>query len=674
MSLSRVGFDYGREALLRDVTLDLEPGEKAALVGINGSGKSTLLRILAGELEPDSGERSITRHARIVSLPQETTAEGEGTLLEWVTGARDDLDAVTSALQDMQRRLEAGEMLQGAELERYGDLQHRFEMLGGYAHGSTVEAALHGLGFRDEDLHKPVSVLSGGERRRAALAAVLVQGGDLLLLDEPTNHLDLDALEWLQGFVTASPSAMLIVSHDRYFLDHTVSCVWHLSRSTMMRWTGNYSKFVREYEAWVSQEEVAYNRQQHEIRKTEDFIRKNIVGQKTKQAQSRRKKLEKLERLDKPREERTRFRLRLGTRARGGNVVLNARGLKHQFGERVLFEDLDLHVARGDKLGIVGPNGSGKTTLLKILARRLKPSAGEVKLGTGIDMGYFDQELDFVGDAPTLMEEIWRVDRSFKEEDVRTNLGAFGFGEDFVDRPVRVLSGGQRSRLGLLKLVLMQHNFLVLDEPTNHLDLDSVELLEEGLRDYKGTLLLVSHDRLLLSRAVDELLILTAAGARRFHGGYEDYVQSLDGKPLWSEIEAFESARRERQRQDAPRARRTVSSANREARAAPETANAGADGDGQAPRVSKNTLARLRKELDTLEDTVVSLEVDVEELEETLARAAELPREDIATASRRHAEKKKQLATRYAEWNDLTERIETTTRLLEEQKNSKRKR
>jgi ATP-binding cassette subfamily F protein 3 len=223
--LSRVGFDYGREKLLRGVTADLEPGEKAALVGINGSGKSTLLRILAGDLQPDTGERSITRHARVVSLPQETAADGEGSLLEWVASARGDLDAVASALAELQSRLEAGETLEGAELERYGDLQHRFEMLGGYAHRSSVEAALHGLGFRDEDLAKPLRVLSGGERRRAALAAVLVQGGDLVLLDEPTNHLDLDALEWLQGFVNESPSAMLIVSHDRYFLDHTVSCV-----------------------------------------------------------------------------------------------------------------------------------------------------------------------------------------------------------------------------------------------------------------------------------------------------------------------------------------------------------------------------------------------------------------------------------------------------------------
>ncbi|UCE02323.1 MAG: ABC-F family ATP-binding cassette domain-containing protein [Candidatus Latescibacterota bacterium] len=667
LSLSRVCFDYGREKLLRDVTLDVEPGEKVALAGMNGSGKSTLLRLIEGTLLPDAGERHIQRRARVVSLPQETAAEGEGTLLRWVGGARSDLDAVRTELGALQARLERGEELDAETLHAYGDLQHRFETLGGYEHESTVEAALHGLGFTNEDFEKPVRVLSGGERRRAALAAVLVQGGDLLLLDEPTNHLDLDALEWLQGFVNQSPSAMLIVSHDRYFLDHTVSSVWHLSRSTLMRWSGNYSKFVRDYESWVSQEEAAYNRQQHEIRKTEDFIRRNIAGQKTKQAQSRRKRLDKLDRLEKPREERSRFKLRLRTAKRGGNVVLRARGLTQRFGERTLFADLDLDITRGNKVGIIGPNGSGKTTLLQILAGRTAPDVGSIKLGSEIDLGYFDQELDFVGDAPALTEEIWRVDQSLREEDVRTLLGAFGFGEDFADRPVRALSGGQRSRLGLLKLVMMRHNFLVLDEPTNHLDLDSVELLEEGLRHFEGTLLLVSHDRLLLSRAVDTLLVLTAGRARLFHGGYEEYIESLHGRPLWSEIAAFESERRRQQERREP-----------QTATLPPAEDAGRRSDGGSPPraapVSKNALARLRKNLDATEDGIVSLEVDLEEIEAALAKSAGLEAHEIASLSRQHAAKKKELEARYESWNTLTEQVETMSHALQEQGRRKRKR
>jgi ATP-binding cassette subfamily F protein 3 len=668
LSLSRVAFDYGRERLFRDVTLDIEPGEKAALVGINGSGKSTLFRIIAGKLQTDAGERHLTRRARVVLLPQETAAEGEGTLLEWVSQSRRELDRVRSELDALNARIHAGEVLEGDELENYGDLQHEFELLGGYEHESTVEAALLGLGFSRDDLQKPLHVLSGGERRRAALASVLVQGGDLLLLDEPTNHLDLDALEWLQNFVQQSRSAMLIISHDRYFLDHTVSCVWHLSRNTTMRWPGNYTKFRELYEDWIVAEETAYNRQQHEIRKTEDFIRRNIAGQKTKQAQSRRKQLERLERIERPREEQTRFTLRLQTKKRGGNVVLSARGLTKKFGERTLFSGIDIDVARGDKIGIVGPNGAGKTTLLKILARRLTPDAGSVRVGSEIDMGYFDQELDFVGDAPTLMEEIWRLDRGMKEEQVRTVLGAFGFGVDFVDRPVRVLSGGQKSRLGLLKLVLEQHNFLVLDEPTNHLDLDSVGLLEDGLRAFDGTILLVSHDRTLLSRAVRTLIVLTGGRARLFHGGYEEYVSSLGGKPLWSQIEAMEARR--------TLAQEALPSPTPAARATP--AKAATNGDSPADaveadgKIGKNTITRLKKRLEDIETEIASLEVDVEEIEAMLADPASASPVELQEASRKYAETKKALDTRYAAWEETSNELEYKNELMARQKAKKR--
>ena len=654
LSLSRVDFDFGREKLLRGVTFDLEPGEKAALVGINGSGKSTLLRLLAGSLPPDGGERHLTRKARVVLLPQETSAEGEGTLLEWVRSARRELDDVTIEIESLHARLDAGETLDPATLERYGDLQHRFESLGGYAHESAVQAALHGLGFRDEDFDKPLSVLSGGERRRAALCGVLLQGGDLVLLDEPTNHLDLDALEWLQEFVKASPAAMLIVSHDRYFLDHTITCVWQLNNTTITRWPGTYSDFATASAGAVDHQEAAYRRQQDEIKRQEEFIRRNIAGQKTKQAKGRRKKLESLERIDKPREQHTRFRLRLRTAKRGGNVVLRARDISKRFGERTLFADLDLDVSRGDKVGIVGPNGAGKTTLLKILAGKLAPDAGSVQLGSDIELGYFDQELEFVGDAPSLLEELWRLDRMLSEEQIRGYLGAFGFGADFVDRPVRALSGGQRSRLGLLKLMLTNRNFLVLDEPTNHLDLDSVGVVEEALRDFEGTLLVVSHDRLLLSRAVRTLVVIAGGHARLFQGGYEEYVESLGGAPLWSEIEAYEAERRrKRQAEEAKTMRRTLAAVQGGA-----DAKSSGVGDGEPPRASKNTLAKLRRSLEEVENEIVSLEVDLEEVEQALAHAHTLRPEEIEAAGRRHAETRKRIEASYARWNDLTQELE----------------
>ncbi len=650
LSLSRVDFDFGRETLLRDVTLDIEPGEKAALVGINGCGKSTLLQIVAGALAPDRGVRHLTRRARIAVLPQETAAEGDSTLLEWVKSSHEVQD-VASEIEALHGRLAAGEELAAEDLARYGELQHRFESLDGWAHESTVEATLHGLGLRDEHFDKPLRVLSGGERRRAALAATLLQDADLVLLDEPTNHLDLDALEWLQEFVHGSRSAMLIVSHDRYFLDHTVRCVWHLANSTTTRWPGNYSQFVVASVAALEQAATAWERQQEEIRRTEEFIRRNIAGQNTKQAQSRRRTLEKMERIEKPREVRTRFKLNLQSAKRGGNIVLRAHGLGHGFGERRLFEGLDLEVVRGEKVGIVGPNGAGKSTLLKILAAKLRPDTGSVKLGSDIEMGYFDQELEFVGDAPSVLEEIWRMDRTRSEEAVRACLGAFGFGAEFVERPVRALSGGQRNRLGLLKLVLMHHNLLVLDEPTNHLDLDSVAVLEDALREFEGTLLLVSHDRQLLSRAVQQLIVVAGGHWRLFHGGYEEYVASLHGAPLWSEIAAMEAER-------AAARVKLVPAAHSPPAGGDAAAPAGAEAATATARPSKNTLAKLRRALDDLEDRIVSLEVDQEELEQALGHAHTLTPAEIEAAARRHAEVKKQLQERYAEWDAMSEEYE----------------
>ncbi len=655
LSLSKVDFDYGRETLLREITLDLEPGEKVALVGVNGSGKSTLLQLIAGTLVPDNGERHLTRRARVVVLPQETAAEGEGSLIEWVKGAHE-IEAVSVEIEALHARIDGGEALDEETLERYGDLQHRFEALGGYKHQSQVEATLHGLGFRSADFDKPIRVLSGGERRRAALAATLLQGGDLVLLDEPTNHLDLDALEWLQEYMHQTPSSMILVSHDRYFLDHTVSGVWLLANTRMTYWPGNYTQFVTAHAGSVDQQEVAYERQQEEIKRTEDFIRRNIAGQKTKQAKGRRKQLDRLERVERPREQHTSFKLRLRLAKRGGNIVLDAKGLAKSYGPRTLFDELDLQLVRGDKVGIVGPNGAGKTTLLKVLASKLEPDVGTVRLGAEIDLGYFDQELEVAGTAPTVLEEIWRMDRNQTEEMVRACLGGFGFGADFVDRPVRVLSGGQRNRLGLLKLMLMQRNFLVLDEPTNHLDLDSVALLEDGLRHFDGTLLLVSHDRQLLSRAVTKLLIVAGGHWRLFHGGYEEYVQALGGAPLWSEIAAVEAERTAKQSALA-KSRAAAAHAPAAAAAAAAVASAAAGAGDAAGPLSKNAFAKLRKQLDAVEDEIASLEVDAEELTEQLAQSHTMRPEDIQTAARRHAENQKKLQERYATWDRLSEEI-----------------
>jgi ATP-binding cassette subfamily F protein 3 len=418
----------------------------------------------------------------------------------------------------------------------------------------------------------------------------------------------------------------------------------------------------------MEHQEKQYERQQGEIRRTEEFIRRNIAGQKTKMAKSRRKMLEKMDRVERPREERTRFRLRLHTARRGGNIVLDAKGLTRRVEGRTLFENLELQLAKGDKVGIVGPNGAGKTTLLRILAGRAQPDAGTVKLGSDIDLGYFDQELDIAGDAPTLLEEIWRMDRKQSEESVRACLGAFGFGADYIERPVRVLSGGQRNRLGLLKLMLTQRNFLVLDEPTNHLDLESVAVLEDALREFEGTLLMVSHDRQLLSRAVHKLVIIAGGHWRLFHGGYEEYVQSLGGAPLWDEIAAFEAERAAKQAAHVARTR-DVHRAQHPA-VAGRGATAG-DGDGAngggvaaATPLSKNAIAKLRQQLEVLENEIAALEVDLEELEHQLAESHTMRPEEIESVSRRHADTKAKLRAHYTTWDGLSEELESKQQAL----------
>ena len=541
----------------------------------------------------------------------------------------------------MHARLEAGEPLEPSELERSascntvsiaGLLCTRFD--GG------SDAARSACGTKTWPSGRGALGVSGG----AALARRSARGrpGTARRTHEPS---DLDALEGCRisyGRVVRHAHRVARPLLSR----HTVSGVWHLSNKAMTRWPGNNLRSLMPMGRRRAAGDSVGRRSRDP--RQEEFIRRIWPG-KNQTGQEPAQDLDKLERIDRPREsDAVPTAPALPARR---PLVLEARGLEKSFGARRLFSHLDVELARGDIFGFVGPNGAGKTTLLKILAGKTRPDAGTVRLGADIDLGYFDQELDFVGDSPSLLEEIWRMDRTQSEEQVRSCLGAFGFGAEFVDRPVRVLSGGQRNRLGLLKLVLTNRNFLVLDEPTNHLDLDAVAVLEEALRDFEGTLLMVSHDRLLLSRAVRKLIVIAGGHCRMFHGGYEEYVQSLGGAPLWSEIAAYEAERAARQATLVPAGRAPN---GKGARDEAET-NASTASSGPA---SKNTLARLRKRLDELENDIASLEVDLEELEQALAQAHTLRPEEIEAAARQHADAKKQLDARYADWDTLSQELE----------------
>jgi ATP-binding cassette subfamily F protein 3 len=531
LSLQNAYFDFGREKILRGVNLALHPGGKYALVGANGAGKTTLLAAMSGELQLQGGTRQVMGSATVRMLRQETTIDpnacGTGLLKETVAGA------AFSRERELERQLAelAVELAaskpeeQGALVEQQGKLQGEFEHLDGYRMQPRLEMALMGVGLKPETWDRPVNKLSGGERRRAALATVLLRKADLLLLDEPTNHLDLESCEWLEGFLESYPGAVVLVSHDRHFLDRVAKKTLHLDRGRLVSYSGNYSFFDEQSQLRYQQELNAWQRQQTKIRQTEDYIQRNIEGQKTKQAQSRRKQLDKEVKLEKPTTEPGLFRFHLDPVRASGGTVLETERLTKGWGDRPLMTGLDLHVSRGDRIGIIGPNGCGKSTLLKMMAGRIIPDAGRVVIGHNVDLGFYDQELSGVSDHNTVLTEMMSVDPLPTLGEHRSFLGAFGFSEDLHDRQVSRLSGGERGRLSLLRLIKEGHNTLLLDEPTNHLDIHSRESLEAALTEYTGTMVVVSHDRRFLDKIVQKLIVFTGDGLVQFiDGNYAYYV------------------------------------------------------------------------------------------------------------------------------------------------------
>ncbi|MBM4118366.1 ABC-F family ATP-binding cassette domain-containing protein [bacterium] len=646
VSLSGIDFDYGRLPILRGADLALEPGQRAAIVGRNGSGKSTLFGIISGALRPDRGAVEKARRLRIAHLAQDRALAGELPLFAAVRGECRELVALEERCHQALAALEAlppGEAHDAAAL-RYAALQHEFETRGGYDLDQRVAATLSGLGFAVADCERPVARLSGGEQRVAALAAVLLQGADLLLLDEPTNHLDLSAIEWLEGHLAAQKSALLVVSHDRSFLGNLCTITFHLKDAQLTRYSGDYAFFEKERAERDRLARIAYERQQEEIARSEEYIRRNIVGQKTKQAQSRRRSLEKMERLERPSDERT-LRVRLNPARRGGNTVLVAEGLAKRFGEKRLFAGLDLQLSRGEKIGLVGPNGAGKTTLVRILMGKLPPDTGSVRLGKDIDLGFFDQHLDLVSDAHTVEAEFRTLDPTMSEGECRGQLARFGFFADDLDKTVAMLSGGERNRLSLLKLVYQRHNFLILDEPTNHLDIPATESLEEALAAYAGTLLVISHDRSLLDGLVERVIEVKAGSVTDFPGRWREFLargQTAAPGP---------SAR--------PPTERAPAASNGAARGPSPSPPPGAAAKPAGPAPwSKNRLAQRRRELAALETSIAAAQAEKAEIETALAGSHALGREEIMRLTGRHQELAAALERREERWARWAEEIE----------------
>ncbi|MFK4323208.1 ATP-binding cassette subfamily F protein 3 [Bacillus sp. RC145] len=534
---------YGAETILANIKLEVQTKDRIALVGRNGTGKSTLLKIIAGELSHDGGEIIKPKDVSMGYLAQNTGLETSLTI--W-----DEMLTVFTHLQHMETKLRRLEQEMGKEenfsnaaiyeklLADYDQSQLDYKDQGGYQYEADIRSILSGLGFPVETHQTKISTLSGGQKTRLALGKLLLTRPDLLILDEPTNHLDIETLTWLEQYLQGYPGAILIVSHDRYFLDKLVTQVYEISNKESRRFVGNYSKYLDSKSALYEQEMKRYEKQQDEISKLEDFVQKNIArASTTKRAQSRRKQLDRMEVLTRPLGDSKSASFHFDIEKQSGNDVLQVKDATIGYYQEPIIEHVNMRLTRGDSVALVGPNGIGKSTLLKSIVNKLQLLHGNVAFGSNVSVGYYDQEQANLTSSKRVLNELWDEYPLQPEKEIRTILGNFLFTGDDVLKPVSSLSGGQKARLALAKLMMQKSNLLILDEPTNHLDLNSKEILENALIDYPGTLLFVSHDRYFINRVTTTVVELSTEGAQEYLGDYDYYVEKKNEMIERAELE-----------------------------------------------------------------------------------------------------------------------------------------
>ncbi|UOE94379.1 ABC-F family ATP-binding cassette domain-containing protein [Alkalihalobacillus sp. LMS39] len=522
---------FGAEPILSNIKLEIQSRERIALVGRNGAGKSTLLKIVAGQLSYDSGEIIIPKHVTFGYLSQHSGLESELSIWDEMLLVFEPLRKMEKHLRQLELSMADPDVLANATkyeklLAEYDQLQVNFKDQGGYQYEADIRSVLAGLHFDHLDYSTKISSLSGGQKTRLALGKLLLTKPHLLILDEPTNHLDIETLTWLEQYLSNYDGAVFIVSHDRYFLDKIVNQVYELSRTKATKFSGNYSNYLEEKARRFEQDVKQYEKQQDEIAKLEDFVQRNIArASTTKRAQSRRKQLERMDRMDRPAgmEKATSFSFTIDRQT--GNEVVKASDLSVQFGDKPLFQNITFDITRGESVALVGPNGIGKSTLLKVLTEQLEPKEGHFRLGSNVKIGYYDQEQANLSSNKQVLYELWDDYPLTPEKEIRTVLGNFLFSGDDVLKIVSDLSGGEKARLALAKLMMQKANFLILDEPTNHLDLDSKEVLESALLDYPGTILFVSHDRYFLNRLATQIIELSPTNVTTYLGDYDYYVE-----------------------------------------------------------------------------------------------------------------------------------------------------
>ncbi|EMS70762.1 ribosomal protection-like ABC-F family protein [Ruminiclostridium cellobioparum] len=632
LNCNNIGFSYGTDTIIKNISFSLQENDKAGLVGVNGAGKSTLFKIITGELHQEEGDLFISKDLVLGYLRQNAALNTENTLWEELLEVFDRLVSMEGTIKKIEKEISitTDQDKLDSLMKEYGKLTERFAYLGGFEYNSRIRGVLRGLGFLDSEFDSKVNILSGGQKTRLALAKVLLEEPDILLLDEPTNHLDIAAVEWLEDYLKSYKKCLLIISHDRYFLDSVTNRTIEIENKTSTFYNTNYSGYVKQKAINREIQEKHYLLQQKEIARQEAIIEqqrrfnreKNIIA-----AESRLKALDRMVRLDKPQEAPDKVRMKFNQAMTSGNDVLELDSVSKAYGNKKLFDNISFKIRKAERVFLLGPNGCGKSTLLKILAGRLAASSGKFNFGAKVDLGYYDQEMEDLNEDNTVLDEVWSVNQKLIQTEVRSALAAFLFSGEDVFKKISVLSGGEKSRVSMLKLIFSEANFIILDEPTNHLDINSREILEAALADYEGTMLIVSHDRYFIDKLATRIIDIGVKPPVDCIGNYtyfaSHYKKNISVQNAASEANPISEAKQSR----------------------------------IATKEERSRIRKLEKQLADTEKEIASVERRLGDIDNEMVEAATDHMKLIELSEEKNS-KERSLEELYAVWAEVTEQLE----------------